>query len=198
MSNCEVIELSPIQVQRHQLRQAVKCLTHTILFCRSLGTVRPQPVDCSVLESSFMSCGEPSVASVVEEGARAAERWADKYPGQEAAVWVGFHEKRNAPTWMGNATSRVYWERWVLRLSVVDTPPRVPVAEQLERCIAEVVVSVNTKREHIPPIQQHSSKAALPFHFDVEVPRLDKSLLQSGISTIKRMLMQTTPPPVLT
>lgn len=67
-----------LQVQRHQLRQAVQCLAHTILFCRSLGTVRPQPVECPALNSSYMSCGDPGVATVVEDGASAVERWADK------------------------------------------------------------------------------------------------------------------------
>ena len=198
--------------------------------------------------------------------------YASQYPGQEAAVWVGFHEKRNAPTWMGNATSRVYWERWVLRLrcafriaaalrpgrawplrcetgpypSVASPPtharrpravwwtrrpacrspsswsvasPRLSSASTpsgstsppsrhkrqaatisplfcATRCRCLLLSNKQTFSIHSP--QQHSSKAALPFHFDVEVPRLDKSLLQSGISTIKRMLMQTTPPPVLT
>ena len=117
-------------------------------------------------------------------------------------MWVGFFEKKKSAknqSWVRSPSdARLYWEKWVLRVAVVDVPlKRDKVRAQVERSLAEVIMHVNTKREHVPPIQTHSTKTALPFHFDVVVPKRAPSLLSSSLKGIRRLLTQTSPPPSL-
>jgi len=63
---------------------------------------------------------------------------------------------------------------------------------QLEGLLTEVISHVNEKRAHIPPVV---SSSPCSFPFDIEVK--GGSRLSLGLDAVKRMLLHTSPPAVL-
>ena len=55
MSNCEVVELPPIDLEPHQVTEVLRCILHTIIFNRSLGVVKPREVDSELFELTWVS-----------------------------------------------------------------------------------------------------------------------------------------------
>ena len=57
--NMEVFELDqPLEVEPSQVKQALRCLLHTILFNRALGSITPREVSlfCSALLFILLTC----------------------------------------------------------------------------------------------------------------------------------------------
>ncbi len=63
---------------------------------------------------------------------------------------------------------------------------------QLEGLLGEVIMHVNEKRAHIPPVV---SSSPCSFPFDIEIK--GGSRLSLGLDAMKRMLLHTSPPAVL-
>ena len=58
----DVLVLPPFQV-----KEALRCLLHTILFNRALGPVRPREMDSELFALSYVRCGVTSVDKKVED-----------------------------------------------------------------------------------------------------------------------------------
>lgn len=63
---------------------------------------------------------------------------------------------------------------------------------QLEGLMCEVINTVNEKRAHIPPVV---SSSPCSFPFDISIS--GGSRMSFGLGTMKRMLLQSSPPAVL-
>jgi len=55
MSNFELFELPPLEVESYQVTEVIRCILHTILFNRALGGVRPREVDSELFDITWVS-----------------------------------------------------------------------------------------------------------------------------------------------
>ena len=116
---------------------------------------------------------------------------------------LGFYEKKSEKKsfWsMGPKDEKVYWERWILPLTVCSAPSGKSQAERdatasaryarLLECLLYLVSSINEKRDHIPV---KNLPTPLYFSFELSFTFGDKADESWGLSTIKRMLKQGPP-----
>lgn len=54
MSNCEVFHLPGLEMEPHQMREALRVVLHTILFNRALGQVAPRDVDSDLFDITYV------------------------------------------------------------------------------------------------------------------------------------------------
>lgn len=52
--NLERFDLAPLEMERFQVREVLRCILHTIIFNRALASIVPREVDCDVLEVSYV------------------------------------------------------------------------------------------------------------------------------------------------
>eukprot|EP00775_Hariotina_reticulata_P000595 gene595-880_t len=212
MSNCEVFSLSAIEVELHQVREILRCVLHTIMFNRSLGQVKPQDVDSELFDITYVHCGDPSVEARLEAKINEACTFFEKKPQEMAQLCLSFYEPRRRPVnvaWFGKQDERLYWERWCINLCIVQSDVfsqdhhslaytnarcvrQAQRQAQLQSLLTEVVTRVNEKRAHIPPVVSSS-----PCSFPWDVAISGGSKLPLGLGTVKRMLLQGSPPAVL-
>lgn len=212
MSNCEVNHLPTLGVEQHQLKEILRCILHTIIFNRALGPVEPREVDSELFDVTYVQCGDSRVTHRVEEKINHLCAWAEKHPGRKSQTCLSFYEKRKRQNWLGIGGSqeeRLFWEQWCINFEVLD--PKISQAEQssfsapsvrsqrqaklqsaLEDLLLTVVRIVNEKKEHIPPVV---SANTLTFPFDISVAGEYGSSF--GFETVRRIIMQASPPPVL-
>lgn len=213
MSNCEVFCLSAIEVELHQVREVLRCVLHTIMFNRSLGQVKPQEVDSELFDTTYVHCGDAAVEARLEQKIDEACISFEKKPQEVAQLCLSFFEPRRRQVgWQifGKQDERLYWERWYISLVVVQSDVFVQDHHsltytnsrsvrqaqrqaQLESLLTEVIMHVNEKRAHIPPVVS-SSPCSFPFDIEIE----GGSRLSLGLDAMKRMLLHTSPPAVLT
>jgi len=55
MSNCESFELPQLDVESYQVTEVLRCIIHTILFNRALGTVKPREIDAELFDITWVS-----------------------------------------------------------------------------------------------------------------------------------------------
>ena len=122
-------------------------------------------------------------------------------------VTLSFFESRRRSSFFGMATAeeKVYWEQWILPVTVRTTPRvagldfeealeqrRREAEVALEQLLTQIIVLVNTKHDHIPPVRSKSSASPIPFKFEISIPLKD----EASESWLSRMLQ--TGPPMLT
>ncbi|DBA94021.1 hypothetical protein WJX77_005384 [Trebouxia sp. C0004] len=210
MSNCEVTKLPVLEVEQHQAREVLRCLLHTIIFSRALGPVKPQEEDSEIFDITYVTCGSAFVQQKIEEGIDRFHTWVEKHTGKQGQVCLQFYEKRQKTGgWFGRQEERLYWEQWVVELAIVE--PQISLQEQssltpasvrarrhtklqtaVEEALLSIICAVNDKKDHIPPVV---SPHLVTFPFDITVA--GEGGAPFGLDTVKRMLMQTRPPPVL-
>mmetsp|Transcript_4206 Transcript_4206/g.12149 ORF Transcript_4206/g.12149 Transcript_4206/m.12149 type:complete len:214 (-) Transcript_4206:1524-2165(-) len=212
MSNCEVNQLAVLELEQHQVKEVLHCLLHTIVFSRALGPVRPQEVDLQLLDITYAKCGDAGADARIAQKVQNCCAWADKNPGKRTQVVLSFYEKRQKQQWgftLGKQEERLFWEQWIIDLQVVEsglateehnsaalnsvrTQRRARLQSALEDRLTHIVALVNSKKEHIPPVV---SQATVTYPFDITIA--GEGGMPFGLDAMKRLLMQTAPPPVL-
>mmetsp|Transcript_9620 Transcript_9620/g.17014 ORF Transcript_9620/g.17014 Transcript_9620/m.17014 type:complete len:216 (+) Transcript_9620:79-726(+) len=211
--NTETHQLPPLELEQHQVREALRCLLHTILFNRALGPVRPVEVEAELLDLSYVRVHDEEVVAAVElsmnELCGQLERSAGR--GAEAQVRLAFYEKRQgSSTWFGGQAN-CFWEQWFINLAVMSheamllrasTMPgttlaeggQPPVSSRVTEVLSCITRALSERREHCPPVVS-SAAVSYPWEVSVTHPREGRGAFSLG--GMKRMLMQTTPPRML-
>ncbi|KAF8069541.1 ATG101 [Scenedesmus sp. PABB004] len=210
MSNCEVFNLSALEVELHQVREVLRCVLHTILFNRSLGQVKPVDVDSELFDITYVHCGDPEVVARLEARIDEACAAFERKPQEVAQLVLAFYEPRRRQVgWFGKGDERLFWEKWVVNFCIVQSDVfaqdhhslaytnarSVRQAQRqaaLEALLGEVITALNQRRAHIPPVV-----SASPCSFPWEVSTSGGSRLALGLGSVKRLLLQSAPPPVL-
>ncbi|EFJ47979.1 hypothetical protein VOLCADRAFT_117751 [Volvox carteri f. nagariensis] len=178
MANCETHNLPVLELEPHQIREALRCVLHTIIFNRALGYVIPTDVDSELFDITYVQCGEPGVEARVESRISDFCAQVEKKPAELHQLHLSFYETRRKQAWFGTQDERLYWETCAL-----------------EEQLAIVVRRVNDRRDHIPPVL---SPSAVTFPFDITFSGSStRGSLQGGLQAVGKMLMKATPPPVL-
>lgn len=212
MSNCEVNQLPVLEVEQHQVKEVLHCLLQTIVFCRALGPVRPEEVDLQLLDVTYVKCGDPATDAQISQKVQACCAWADKNPGKRTKVVLSFYEKRRKQQWgfnLGKPEEHLFWEQWVIDLKVVESgfateehnsaalnsvraQRRSRLQSAVEDRLGHIVALVTSQKEHVPPVV---SGSAVTWPFDVTL--VGEGGMAFGLDAMKRLLMQTPPPAVL-
>ena len=115
--NLEELVLDVLVLPQFQVKEALRCLLHTILFNRALGPVRPREVDSELFDVSYVRCGVVSVDKRIEEAIEAFSNALQLNTAtSRGRIVLSFYEKRTRKSFFGMATSeeKLYWERWVI------------------------------------------------------------------------------------
>ncbi|GMH39672.1 hypothetical protein BSKO_07570 [Bryopsis sp. KO-2023] len=216
MSNCETFSLPELSLEAHQVREVLRCALHTIVFCRSLGPTTPREVDSELFDVTYATCGDQEVERFLEHKVAEFCSWLERHPGQAGQLCLAFFEKRKRQSgWLGRSDERMFWEQWGICVKVTNARAsrlelesasfsgstagesfrrerQNRLTEQVEDVVAFIVRNVNQKKDHIPAV---SSPGAVSFPFDVWIPSDGK--LSMGFGLMKKVLMQTCPPPML-
>merc|ERR1711871_1292997 len=66
--NCEHFVIDDLHVQDFQVKEALRCLLHSILFQRALGLITPTEVESPLFEGvTYMRCHDVALEKLVEE-----------------------------------------------------------------------------------------------------------------------------------
>mmetsp|Transcript_22826 Transcript_22826/g.31801 ORF Transcript_22826/g.31801 Transcript_22826/m.31801 type:complete len:206 (+) Transcript_22826:69-686(+) len=203
--NCEVMELPVLVVEEYQVREVMRCLLHTLLFHRALGSVRPRDVDSELFEITYVQCGCPGVESCVEEKINELCHWIARHPNKRATVLVSFYEKRMKQNWFAKQEERLYWEQWRVHLEVgrpstssregnnqAQLERHIALEESLQAALFTLLGFVNVKKEHIPPVV---SSDIVCFPYEITLPSETDSHI--GLDMFKRVVMNSNPPTML-
>lgn len=123
-----------------QVREALQCILHTILFIRSPGSVAPRDVDCEGFDLTYTriasdkSSSLGNIPSVLEndvdkkvDGAIEAFLRSLSQIGPElmsGSITLSFFERRATRQLFGLVSheERIVWEQWIMRVVVNNTP----------------------------------------------------------------------------
>lgn len=178
--------------------------------------VRPREVDSEIfLETTYVQCGDALTEKKVEEKIDHFLAWVEKYPNKKSRVCLSFYETRSKNMAWFSKVERLYWEQWCIQLHVVPPAPlqaknfsrsrdtgetttderqrrHAALEAALREVITQVLLIVNEKKDHIPPVLQPD--LVISFPFEISIPSSSDSSF--GMDMFKRML-QTGPPTML-
>lgn len=218
MANLESHNLPVLELELHQVKEALRCVLHTIVFNRALGFLAPVEVDSDVFDVTYVKCGDEVADKQIEaklvelctvmERQHRAGAGPQQVPEQLMQVTLSFYERRKKQAWFGSQDERLYWEQWIINICLV--PQQLAAAatstsaaqrlarlqKGMEELIAYVVLCVNEKKDHIPPVV---SQSALTYAFDIALvgTSAGRGASALGLNAVKKLLLQATPPPVL-
>ncbi|KXZ47205.1 hypothetical protein GPECTOR_37g211 [Gonium pectorale] len=120
MANCETHNLPVLELEPHQIREALRCVLHTIIFNRALGYVIPKDVDSELFDITYAQCGDPGVEAKVESRLADFCAQVEKRPIELHQLQLSFYETRRKQAWFGSQDERLYWETWTLSVLVLQ------------------------------------------------------------------------------
>jgi len=197
--NLQLFELAPVEVERFQVKEVLRCLLHTILFNRALGTIKPKEVECDVFDITYARVDDDKIHKEVEGQIEAFDTALTKAatPAKTNTCVLSFYDKVKRTRWGGlsSAEEKVYWEQWAIPIAVAKDKPKT-VAErdrrhlQRQSAVRErlftILSQVNDKRDHIPPFK----KEIICFPFEITFANESSD---SGWGMFKRMVQQGPP-----
>lgn len=214
MANFETHNLPVLELEFHQVKEALRCVLHTIVFNRALGFLVPVEVDSELFDVTYIKCGDEAADKLIESkllelcSALDRQQRSASQPDTLVQVTLSFYESRKKQAWFGTQDERLYWEQWIINICL--RPPQHALTtcsssgvqqfnrlqKSMEDLIAYVVLCVNEKKDHIPPV---ISQSALTYAFDIALAGTTAARGASviGLKAVKKLLLQAAPPPVL-
>eukprot|EP00298_Acanthocystis_sp_HF-20_P003537 c13879_g1_i1.p1 GENE.c13879_g1_i1~~c13879_g1_i1.p1 ORF type:complete len:195 (-),score=50.29 c13879_g1_i1:167-751(-) len=180
MLKLEQITLDELVVERHQVKEVLACLLHTIMFHRALGPVIPEDVDSDLFSITYVKCNDPSVSKLIEERIDAFAKALENTSQNIGQICLSFYEKHVKHSWLfARQEERVYWEQWNIPISVISVKndtDRKKREQELEKMILDritfILRTINEKQEPIPPV---SSDSIVSFPYEISSPQLAES-----------------------
>ncbi|KAK5578808.1 hypothetical protein RB653_008481 [Dictyostelium firmibasis] len=161
--NSKQYVLKEINLQYAQLKEVVQCILHSILFQRSLGTVRPKDTTLDCVDFSYVKSDDPSSSKIVEDKSEELLSSIVKKKGK-TQISISFYEKRTKTTIFSNNNNNVCWEQWIISFELVPNSDQKSLISQLTDTINKIIENVNMDKS-IPPIT--SSNESFPFSIQV-------------------------------
>ncbi|GFR42788.1 hypothetical protein Agub_g3751 [Astrephomene gubernaculifera] len=154
MANCETHNLPVLELEPHQIREALRCVLHTIIFNRALGYVIPKDVDSELFDITYVQCGDPSVEARVESRITDFCAQVEKRPAELHQLQLSFYETRRKQAWFGTQDERLYWETWVLSvlvlqpdISLQQQQQQQPAVQQQQHAAPAAATSVSSQQQ---------------------------------------------------
>jgi len=132
--------LPELELATGQVREALQCILHTILFIRSPGSVVPQDVECDGFDLTYTRIASPlpgnscqsstgmhtNVEKKVDDAIESFLRSLSQIGPElmSGCLVLSFFERRASKQLFGLVTheERLVWEQWILRVVVNNTP----------------------------------------------------------------------------
>ncbi|RWR83171.1 autophagy-related protein 101-like protein isoform X1 [Cinnamomum micranthum f. kanehirae] len=193
--NCEVCRLKELEVEQFEIQEVLHCILHTIFFNRALGRVRPKDVDLELFDITYVQCGDADLEKKIAEKIDQFIGWIEKHPNKKSQICLSFYEvKGKQAKWFGNKVERLYWEQWYINLNVVHPKTHYSHSHQtkvvadpgeielqrgvrhatleasLRDVLFQILIFVNEKKDHIPPVAEGPDVKGLTFSYDITIP----------------------------
>mmetsp|Transcript_21245 Transcript_21245/g.27432 ORF Transcript_21245/g.27432 Transcript_21245/m.27432 type:complete len:219 (+) Transcript_21245:113-769(+) len=139
--NCKEQHLPELELSTGQVREALQCLLHTILFIRSPGQVSPRDVECEGLNITYTRIAGGDDGSSGRTPSASLESGIDKKVDDAIELFLrslsqigpellsgcltlSFFERRASRQLFGLVSheEKVVWEQWIIRVIVNNTP----------------------------------------------------------------------------
>ncbi|KAI2498619.1 Autophagy-related protein [Fragilaria crotonensis] len=151
--NCKEHHLPELELATGQVREALQCILHTILFIRSPGSVVPQDVECDGFDLTYARIASDRTSSAtntngsnnnqssstpttsmhtnveqkVDDAIEAFLRTLSQIGPElmSGSLVLSFYERRASKQLFGLVSheERLVWEQWILRVVVNNTRP---------------------------------------------------------------------------
>mmetsp|Transcript_4895 Transcript_4895/g.7001 ORF Transcript_4895/g.7001 Transcript_4895/m.7001 type:complete len:172 (+) Transcript_4895:37-552(+) len=164
-----------------QVRDAIQCLLHTILFVRAPGPLRPREALCDHFDLTYARCGVIDVDKLVD--AAVEDVWQNLVPAgpdlHKGTITLIFFERRITKSMFGLVSNeeKVAWEHWIIPFVISGTAmpsgddeaseiAKMRMKEQTEEALASriefVVNAANGPIDHMPPVMYEFSITCKP------------------------------------
>ncbi|KUJ19867.1 DUF1649-domain-containing protein [Mollisia scopiformis] len=158
------------------LKDVMRGILHTIFFHRFFPSIRPKTRD--VLDLCLPFVEEPELETMIDQRTAALVRQLDtssdmgmRSTGVRGLMAVQFFEKKRRKAWFTKGEEEICWEQWTLNITLA-TPrtesERAKVRKAMEAMLLKaamrIVTTVNTHKDHIPPITTIDSN---PFPYQI-------------------------------
>ncbi|EGC35294.1 hypothetical protein DICPUDRAFT_87909 [Dictyostelium purpureum] len=163
--NCNQYILEEINLQYSQLKEVVQCILHSILFQRSLGTVKPRDMTLDCVEFSYVKADDPTSSKNIEDKSEELLSSIIKRKAKTAQLSISFYEKRAKTNFFTTTTENVCWEQWIISFRLVPTMDQKTLFSQLTDSVNKIIENVNQDK-NIPPIQASNQ---MPFPFSIQI-----------------------------
>lgn len=187
-----------LQMEGHQVDEALMSLLHTILFHRTLGkflyngettysvgSVGFSDVDCNFFDMTYVCCTSDQLDQTIRRDVRAfSEQLRCNDSTGTGQITLEFYEKKKR--WVRTPES-VPWEIWTIHFELLhlsDAEERMFHRERVGDMISEKILyitDVMNKQDYLPKMP---SQSELDFVFDTSYPDIQPYLFKFKYNTV--------------
>jgi len=197
------VVLPLLEVENHQLKPVFRCILHTILYNRLLGTLRPKATQSEIFDDIFyMTPSNSNFLRLVEAEIEKCYGAFLEAKDDEFDMHLTFYENKETVGLFTTVTKKVFWERWQIRLrrtKKINDPARIQqhsqLSKDLKKTLATILDRMDELKDHLPPFRKANQNEKMPcvsYPFQITLPQRS----ENWGSSLRRMFDHA--PPLLT
>lgn len=152
-----------LEVEGFQLKEILRCLLHTIVFHRSLGSIFPKEVDCDVFDVSYARVDDKGLERVVERRIDSIYQSIVEMRTTRFTVTLRFYIYSEAKGFMLNQREKMFWEQWMIPITISTQKKKGSERDhrhnQRQQALRDrllyIIQMMNNKTKHVPPVKKN-------------------------------------------
>mmetsp|Transcript_6217 Transcript_6217/g.15360 ORF Transcript_6217/g.15360 Transcript_6217/m.15360 type:complete len:215 (-) Transcript_6217:69-713(-) len=182
MNNCEHFGFSPLRLPIDHVKEAMRCVLHTVVFNRSIGShtarpMNPLPTTSAMFGLTYMRTDDPQVDQEIELKVKQLGELLERRPRQGSAVkvqlsfYITKNRKASMLNWITGTEDKVTFEQWTFPVTVyfrsghplveqdeeAEKQAQAEMHSNMKRLLMNIVLKINMKMDHLPPTPEQSS-----------------------------------------
>lgn len=145
-----------LRTARASAADCVRAVIWTVLFHRLFGGIEPKTGEAA--DVTYPAVADVETEALVNDKAREASDLLRN--ANEATISIKLYERRVKKSAWFAKTQNICWEDWEFHLKIVDD------SGNLRSVLFEIVTTVDSLKEHIPPI---TSTDVTPFPYEISI-----------------------------
>jgi hypothetical protein len=157
-------KLELIDSNLYQIKNILRAIIHTILFCRILLLTTPEVVDCSIFNLSYVKIKNDKVDQKVEEYINEIYDYIENNKSIKLCNINLFLTYINTKSWI---RSKISWEEWIVSIQINRYEKLFDKDENNLSYVIKKILEISDNNYDIPPIFS-SSNSNIEDYFDID------------------------------
>lgn len=164
--------LQKISLEPYQIKKGLESIIHTILFNRLFVKIKPETIDCSLFDISYVKIKDQNIDDKVN-------KFISELYEQDSSniidITINFYYI-NTKSWLN---SKILWEKWILPIEINKYEKLFKKTNELKKIIESVISISDSNYLNIPPIiyEEKDINELFDFEYTTDKESVGKSAL---------------------
>jgi len=175
-------KLDLIYSDLYQLKNILRSIIHSILFCRLLIPTKPEVVDCSIFNLTYVKIRNDKIDKKIEEYINEIYEYIETNKTLKLCNVNLFLNYVNTKYWL---KSKILWEEWIIPIQLNRYERLFNKDENNMSNVIKKILEISDNNYEIPPIFSSNNNLNVEDYFEIDVNYDKQTFGKTAINILK-------------